>query len=155
MAADIQYKINDLSTLDEAITISLEIFNPSAKEIKEYHDKKDWEQKIKKGLLIMVYVEKNPAGFVLCYIKEIKSLHIQIGGILEKYRGLGLWNGIYEKIEKYAKDKNFERLTLNTYKDKFPVMYKFANTHDFLCYKTEIHDNFEKSYFEKNFRRSE
>lgn len=70
-------------------------------------------------------------------------------GVLEKYRGLGLWNEMYKKIEEYAENKNFHKLTLNTYKDKFSVMYKFATTHGFNCYKTEVKDNLGKSFFEK------
>ncbi len=152
---NIEYKINDLSVLDEAITISLEVFHPSSKEIDEYHNKEDWKRKIKRnGLFIVVYVENKPAGFVLCYVKEKNTMHIWVGGVLEKYRGMGLWSGMYKKIEKYTIDKDFQRLTLNTYKDKFPVMFEFANMHGFLCYKTEIKDDYEKSYFEKNLRTS-
>lgn len=146
----IEYKINDLATLDEAITISKEIFHPSAKEVEEYHNKEDWNTKIRKdGLLIVAYVKNEPVAFVLSYIKEVSSLHIWVGGILEKFRGSGLWTGMYEKIEKYARDKNFQKLTLNTYKDKFPIMYQFATKHEFTCYKTEMKDGLEKSFFEK------
>ena len=149
--SNIEYKINDLSDLDSLIEISKDIFSPSAKEIDEYHNKQDWVNKIENGgLLISVYVENELSGFTVCYVKESGSLHIWVGGVLEKYRGLGFWSGMYKKIEEYAKDNDLKRLTLNTYKDKFPVMYKFATTHGFKCYKTEIKDNFEKSYFEKN-----
>ena len=149
--SNIEYKINDLSDLDTAIKMSKDIFHPSATEIEQYHNKLDWTKKINDddGLLVMAYVDNEPAGFVMCYSKEPKTLHIWVGGVLEKYRGLGIWTGIYEKIESYATAKNHQRLTLNTYKDKFPVMYTFASTHGFHCYKTEIKDNREKSYFER------
>jgi GNAT superfamily N-acetyltransferase len=146
---NVEYKINDPTTLDDAISISREIFSPSAKEIEEYHNKQDWNNKIEKGgLLVVVYIENEPAAFVLSHIKEANSLHIWVGGVLKKFRGLGLWSGLYEKIEKYAKDKSFEKLTLNTYRDKFPIMYNFATKHGFTCYKTEMKDGLEKSFFE-------
>lgn len=149
--SNIEYKINDVATLDEAVAISKEIFHPLTKEVEEYHNKEDWSAKIgKDGLLIVAYIENEPAAFVLNYTKEANSLHIWVGGVLEKFRGLGLWTGMYEKIEMYAKDKNFQKLTLNTYKDKFPIMYQFATKHEFTCHKTEMKDDLEKSFFEKS-----
>ncbi len=149
---NIEYKINDLAALDDAILISKEIFHPSTKEIEEYHDKQDWDNKIEKGgLLVVAYAENEPAAFVASYIKEAGILHIWVGGVLEKFRGLGLWSGMYEKIEEYAKGKKFQKITLNTYKDKFPIMYRFATKHGFICYKTEMKDGLEKSFFERSF----
>jgi hypothetical protein len=56
---------------------------------------------------------------------------------------------MYEQIERFAEGKHFKKLTLNTYQEKFPVMYAFAMKHGFDRYKTEVQDGIEKSYFEK------
>lgn len=147
---NITYKINDLSDVPAAIEISKEIFHPSAEEIREYHDGDDWIHKINVGgLLVVAYVEEKPAALAMCYLKDQNTLHITIGGVLERYRGLGLWSAIFKKVEAYTKEHNHLRLTLNTYREKFPVMYAFAFTHGFTCYKTEMRHGFEKSYFER------
>lgn len=146
----IEYKINDLSDPDSVIEISKNIFSPSWTEADKYHKKEDWIEKINSGgLLVVTYIDNKLVGFAMCYVKNKDTLHIWLGGVLEKYRGLGLWTGAYNKIEEYAKIKKYRRLTLNTYKDKYSTMYAFATKHGFSCYKTEITDKLEKSFFEK------
>jgi GNAT superfamily N-acetyltransferase len=53
---------------------------------------------------------------------------------------------MYEEIIKYAKQKGFKKLTLNTYKNKFPSMYTFCLKNGFEEYRTEK----EKSFFIKS-----
>ena len=148
--SDMEYKINDLSESDSVIEISKSIFSPSWPEAEKYHKKEDWIGMINQGgLLVAVYVEGKLAGFAMCYVTDKDTLHIWLGGVLDKYRGLGLWGGMYNKIEEYAKIRKYKRLTLNTYKSKYPIMYAFATKHGFSCYKTETTDNLEKSFLER------
>ena len=148
---NVEYKSNELSDLDYVIEISKKVFTPTAKEILKSHTKEDWLKRMgNDGLLLTLYVENNLAGFAFCYIKEEGTMHIWQVGVLEQYRGHKLWSEMYKKIETYAGAKGFSRITLNTKRSKFPVMYKFAEEHGFNCYKTEMKDGIEKSFFEKN-----
>jgi len=146
----IEYKINDFLDLDNVLEFSKKIFKPTPQEVEESHKKEDWLKRLEnKGILITAYVGNNLAGFALGYEKERGSLHIWQVGVMEEYRGRGIWRDLYREIEEYARNNDFQKITLNTYKDKFPVMYKFAQTRGFVCYKTELKNGLEKSFFEK------
>ena len=137
--------INRLEELDKALKISNQVFEPSPEETQKYHNKNDWLNKINNdGLLITAWDDNKMVGFSVCYSKEQK-FHIWNVGVLKAYRKLGIWKKMHSEIEKFAKEKNFKHLTLNTYKAKFPLMYAFVLNNGYVEYKTEE----EKSFFIK------
>lgn len=144
---------NYLAGLEEAVELSIDILNthPPTKEVlKKFHTKQAWMEKLNNGgLLLTAYEEDKLIGFVICALKQDKIFNIWLVGVLEDYRSRGIWKNLYQKVEEYAKNNGHMRLTLGTYKDKYPSMYSFATRHGFVCYKTEMQDGFEKSYFEK------
>lgn len=137
--------INQLDELDEVLKISNEVFNPSLEELEKYHNKADWKQKISGGgLLISALADNRIVGFSICYPKD-GNFHIWNVGVLNEYRKQGVWKLMHEEITKYAKRKGYNKLTLNTYKKKFPRMYAFALSNGYKEYRTE----WEKSFFIK------
>lgn len=143
---NLQISINKIKELDAVLDISRKVFEPSMEEIRRYHDRNDWLEKINNGgLLITVSDNMTPVGFAICYSKE-NYLHIWNVGVLEDYRKLGIWNEMYEHIIHFAELNKFKHLSLNTYKEKFPHMYSFCIKNGFREVKTE--DG--KSFFMKD-----
>jgi len=128
---------NQIEDLDKTLEISIQIFEPSPEELQKYHNKNDWLNKINHGgLLVTAWDYKKMVGFSICYSKEQK-FHIWNAGVLKEYRKLGIWRMMSDEIEKFAKEKDFKHLTLNTYKTKFPDMYAFVLDNGYEEYKTE------------------
>ncbi len=137
--------LNKVEDIDEVLALSYKIFTPSPEENKKYHNKDDWIDKINNhGLLVTAWDGDKIIGFSICYSKH-ETFHIWNVGVLEEYRRHGIWKMMYEEIKKFATKENFETLTLNTYKSRFPGMYNFVLKNGFTEYKTEG----EKSFFMK------
>jgi ribosomal protein S18 acetylase RimI-like enzyme len=142
MPNNLNFKTNDISTLDDVLKLSHKIFLPSKEDIKKYHNKQDWLYKINNnGLLISVYDDNNCIAFAICYKKDNKKLHIWNVGVLTKYRGQGVWRDMYNIIIEYAKSNGYKEITLNTYKEKFPNMYSFVKKEGFTLLKEETKDD--------------
>lgn len=138
--------LNKIEELHEAIDISNQISVPTPVEAEKYHNKHDWMKKIEDGgLLVTVKQDGQMAGYALCY-REDHIFHIWNVGVLEDFRGLGIWKKMYETISQYAVKNGCNQLTLNTYKSKYSSMYSFCQKHGFVEYKIE--DG--KSYFIKH-----
>ena len=142
----ITLSLNDIDDLDEALDISNQISVPSPAEAEKYHNKQDWLKKIEDGgLLVTAKQDGHMAGYAICY-REDHVFHIWNVGVLEDFRGLGIWKRVYETIYQYAIKNGCDQLTLNTYKSKFSSMYSFCIKHGFVEYKIED----AKSYFIKH-----
>jgi ribosomal protein S18 acetylase RimI-like enzyme len=134
---NIKLNINKLEELDEVLEVSKKVFNPTPEEEEKYHNKEDWLKKIKNdGLLIAAKDRDSIVGFSICYSKD-SGFHVWNVGVLKDYRRFGIWKIMYEAIIKFANQKDFKQLTLNTYKNKFPNMYAFCVTNGFKEHKTE------------------
>jgi len=137
--------INQLEELDEVLAISNEIFEPSSEELQKYHNRDDWSGKLNNGgLMITAWNDNKMVGFSICYPKE-NGFHIWNVGVLKEYRRQGIWEIMHEIIQKFGRENNYNHLTINTYKDKFPGMYKFVLNNGYTEYKTEG----DKSFFIK------
>lgn len=140
--------INQLEELDKALGISNKVFEPSLEELRKYHNRNDWLNKINNGgLFITAWDGDKIVGFSICYPKEQK-FHIWNVGVLKEYRKFGIWRTMHNEIVKFAKEKNFKQLTLNTYKAKFPGMYNFVLGNGYEEHGTEG----EKSFFTKTIK---
>ena len=129
---DLLMSLNKVEELDEAIDISNQIFVPSPAEALKYYNKQDWLKKIEDGgLLVTVKKDGHLAGYVICY-REDQIFHIWNVGVLEDFRGLGIWKKMYGSILDYAIKSGCDQLTLNTYKSKFSSMYSFCQKHGFV-----------------------
>lgn len=148
---DLKIEINKLDLIDKVLDTAKTVFNPSKEELEKYHRKEMWVDKVESGgLLVTATVNNIVVGFAICERKD-ENLHIWNVGVLPKYRRLDLWKKMHHEIEFFAKSSNFKRLTLNTYKEKFPNMYSFVSKHGYNEVKTEFDEmqNTTKSYFEK------
>lgn len=146
---NLKFNLNKIEELDEALAVSIKIFNPSKKIICKYHDKNDWLNKINNGgLFISALNNGKVIGFAICYPEE-NNFHIWNVGVLKEYRRFGVWKEMFNRILSFAAQKNFRHLTLNTYKTKYPNMYSFCLKNGFEEYKKEYKIEGEKSFFVK------
>jgi len=141
---NIRIEQNNIRDIDQIMDIAKEIYKPDKREIEKYHNKEEWIERIKNGLLISAIVDEDVVGFVICYPKA-DAFHIWNAGVLEGYRQLGLWRKLYNDVVEFAKNKQYKRITINTYKKTFPNMYEFLVKEHFNEAKVENG----KSYFEK------
>ena len=130
-------RINKIEDLDEVLQVSEEVFEPNFQEKEKYHKKSDWLEKIKNGLLISAVSNNQIVGFAICCKKET-AFHIWNVGVLTKYRKIGIWQRMYKEIIKFAKDSGYRQVSLNTYKEKFPPMYKFCKKEKFIEKSIEV-----------------
>jgi ribosomal protein S18 acetylase RimI-like enzyme len=147
---NIVLKINELKDLDEILVVANKVFKPNLQEKEKYHNKTNWLEKLKNGFLISVVVDNIIVGFAISYKKK-GCLHIWNVGVLKDYRKMGIWKRMYEEIIEYAKKHNFQKISLNTYKEKFPKMYNFCKNEGFVENKTERDSlsGYTKSMFSK------
>lgn len=57
----------------------------------------------------------NLIAYAICYERYKGYYHIWQLGVKEKDRNKGVASGLYEKVEKYARNKKYEGVTLNTF----------------------------------------
>lgn len=143
--------LNNSDDLPEALKLAEDIFQPNEAEKIKYHNPIDWKHRMDNGLLVLARKDGIPVGFAISYEKD-GALHIWNVGVLEEYRRSGIWRAIYEAIMRFAKENNYKKITINTFKEKFPGMYNFLINNEFIEYKTEVDQlsGNTKSLFEKN-----
>jgi GNAT superfamily N-acetyltransferase len=150
--ADYQIHKEGKEALDKAITVCKEVFKPGKDELALYYSKEDWAKRIENGLLLLAYDQEKIIGFAISYKTNDLTFHIWNVGVLEEYRGKGIWSGFFKQIAEHARLLGMNKLTLNTYKTKFPNMYQFVTSHNFNLIKTENVEvdgkTVEKNYFE-------
>lgn len=148
---EIIVRINKKEDLGSVLKLAEDVFKPNREEKEKYHKKSDWLEKLNNGLLVTAFVNEKIVGFAICYKKE-NDLHIWNVGVLPEFRKMGIWRRMYKEIIKYAKNENYEVLSLNTYKDKFPGMYNFCKIEGFSEYATELDSlsgNVKSKFFKK------
>ncbi len=145
-----ELKINDQNEIGPALGLANLVFDPSPEEIAKYHQPQIWKDMINNGgVLITAHANTSIIGFAICQKKDDTTLHIWNVGVHPLYRGKGVWRKMIQCIEKIAVERNYHRITLNTYRDRFPYMYAFAEKNGFIEYHSEMHNGVIKSFFEK------
>ncbi len=59
--------------------------------------------------------QDNLIAYAICYERYKDYYHIWQLGVSEKHRNKGVATSLYEKIERYAKNKKYKGVTLNTF----------------------------------------
>jgi ribosomal protein S18 acetylase RimI-like enzyme len=140
----------------EIFALSLDIFNPPSPREDYLHKNSVWKKHFKdNGILIGAFVEDQLAGYVFFYDreKESGSSHCWMAGVAEKFRGKGLLSALMGEAQKQLKSKGYQQMTINTYSEKFPIMYSYLTKHKFELYKEEEKQSqgkmIRKSFFKK------
>jgi GNAT superfamily N-acetyltransferase len=123
---------------------SQEIFGESA--ASEKYAPERWKEHLKKrGLLLGAFENGELVGFKFGYEREAGSFHSWLGGVRRSQRRRGVMRALTEKQESWARSHGYPRLTVNTYREKFPAMYTFLTHSGY----TERKEHEGKSFFEK------
>lgn len=118
-------EIRELTEQDipAAHDLSVEVFGESASEPK--YSLQVWKENLgKNGLLLGTFMDGALVGFKFGYEREPGSFHSWLGGVREPYRHQGIMRLLTERQEAWARSRGYRVLTVNTYQEKFPAMYK-------------------------------
>jgi ribosomal protein S18 acetylase RimI-like enzyme len=136
----IDIKILSEKDLPEVMQLCAKIFTPVLKGI-DKNEKKSiwWDTYEQNGLLIGAYHEKDLVGFIFFYEKDpkTKNIHCWMDGVDEQFRNQGIFTTLIETGLRELKKRGYEYMTINTFPEKFPVMFSFLQKHDFVEYKEE------------------
>ena len=94
-------------------------------------------------LIIEAYENDELVGFALCYERIPGYYHIWDLGVDEKHRGKGMATNIYDAIERYAKERKYKGVTLNTF-NKFKQNIRLLLNRGYEIYDIEKSGEFEK-----------
>ena len=115
--------------IDDAINVSQQI-----PEFENAYPKNEYEKRIKnlKHLILTAYLDNKPIGFKIGYgISSKQNFYSWMGGVLPKYRGLGIAEKLMEHQEQWAIYEGFKRILVKT-RRKHKAMIKFLHKHNFL-----------------------
>ncbi|KXK26389.1 MAG: Acetyltransferase (GNAT) family protein [candidate division WS6 bacterium OLB20] len=154
MAQPTEIRINQTDDLSRALDLAETVFTPGEEDREQYHNRKDWEERIANGgLFLTAYSEGTFAGFALCTRKPGDRFHIWITCVDEEFRRKGIWRRLYENILDYALFSGYRTLTLNTNEQRFPEMYAFMRAEGYDITATEEQaDGTVKTFFSKKLR---
>lgn len=98
--------------IEEAVKV-----NETIVEFDETYSKKHFEEKYKdkEKLIIVAYLENQPAGYMVSYDKfGDGSIYCWMGGVNPKFRRNGVWKALMSYLEKWAKNKRYDKIKIKT-----------------------------------------
>lgn len=136
--------------------LSLSAFNPPDGIDNPFHSEQKWKENYAKdGFIVTAYDEEKPIGFVFFYTNDLdpNAAHCWLAGVKEEYRRLGVFKQLMDYCVPILEKKGYSKITINTYKDKYPAMYEYLSNNGFSL----IHEQpatwgdeiTQKSFFEK------
>lgn len=98
--------------IEEAIKVNATIVEFDAPYQKDYFEER---YKNKEKLIIVAYVDNQPAGYIVGYDKfEDGSFYCWMAGVNPKFRKLGLLKAMMDYEDKWSKDKNYNKIKIKT-----------------------------------------
>eukprot|EP01112_Ceratiomyxa_fruticulosa_P002654 TRINITY_DN127_c0_g1_i4.p1 TRINITY_DN127_c0_g1~~TRINITY_DN127_c0_g1_i4.p1 ORF type:complete len:158 (+),score=26.93 TRINITY_DN127_c0_g1_i4:232-705(+) len=98
-----------------------------------------WIERLENNGVIFAVLDetRKVCSFVFAHPKSIKDytalpekisnpLHVFLAGTDESMRGKGYFSILMAKVRQHSLDNNFDAITLNTNKDKFPFMHSWC-----------------------------
>lgn len=115
--------------LADAILVSQQI-----SEFENTYPKSEYENRLNdvKHLILTAYLNKKPIGFKIGYETPTKKyFYSWMGGVVSKYRQLGIAEKLSDYQEQWAMKTGYQRILIKT-RRKHNAMMKFLQKHGFL-----------------------
>ena len=115
--------------LEDAILVSQQI-----PEFEDEYPKSEYEFRFKniKHLILTAYINNNPVGFKIGYeTLSKKNVYSWVGGVLPKYRHLGIAEKLMEYQEQWAAKAGYLRILIKT-RTKCKAMIKLLQKNGFI-----------------------
>lgn len=64
-------------------------------------------------------------------------MHLWMAGVDENFRDKGILTALMQTGLEEIKKRKYEEITVNTFPEKFPIMFSFLQKHGFIEYKDE------------------
>ncbi len=93
-------------------------------------------------LNLMAYIDKKPVGFKLGYERDT-YFYSWLGGVLPKYRRMGIAKKLSDEQEKWAKENNYNSITFKT-RNRHKAMLSFSLNNGFNIFKIEEKENIDE-----------
>jgi len=98
--------------IEEAVKVNATIVEFDAAYQKDYFEDR---YKDKEKLIIVAYVDNQPAGYIVGYDKfEDGSFYCWMAGVNPKFRRLGLLKALVDYEDKWAKEKGYNKIKIKT-----------------------------------------
>ena len=114
--------------IDDAINVSLQI-----PEFEDTYTKNEYEKRLNniKHLVLTAYIDNKLVGFKIGYETQSKqNFYSWMGGVLPRYRQLGIAEKLMENQEQWVTDAGYKRIIIKT-RRKHKSMIKFLQKHGF------------------------
>jgi len=99
-------------SIEEAVKVNATIVEFDAPYQKDYFEDR---YKDKEKLIIVAYVDDQPAGYIVGYDKfEDGSFYCWMAGVNPKFRKLGLLKTMMDYEDKWAKEKDYNKIKIKT-----------------------------------------
>lgn len=128
--------------IEEAVKV-----NDTIVEFAEKYDKQYFESTYsnKEKLIILAYVDENPAGYIVSYDKfEDGSLYCWMVGVNPKFRKMGILKSLMNYQDKWAKDKGYNKIKIKTW-NKRRAMLTYLVKYGFFFTEVVPHPNIEEN----------
>ncbi len=128
----ITYHCNDVSTIEDATALCVEVFPDKSGFKDKYYNVDYWHKLIdNNGFLVTAYDGDIIVGFAVCYEKSDEALHIWMVGVKESHRDQGIWTEMYRRIHEYALEREYKKISVHVYQLRSPRMYNFVSSRSF------------------------
>ena len=136
----------DLTFIQTAIELQNKVFGPQP-ENSPYNNKDEWIKRVSNGGYFVVARDaQGVKGFAVCDITREKEFKIWLAGVDNESRGNGIWSKLYQDIVIHAKKSGHQYILINTFPEKYPIMFSFLQKINANVYKEENVEGFKKVY---------
>jgi len=150
LETQLQIQHLDATHIPEVIRLSQRIFG----EDNTYHATPTWIKHFNRsGILLGAYVNNKIVGYKFGYQENKNTFHSWMGGVDKDYRRLCIATKLLKHQEQVVRDLDYQFITVNTSRHRYPAMYHLLLKQGYQIYKEEPRkwDNgtYIKSFFKK------
>lgn len=83
-------------------------------------------------IILLATLADASVGYAVAYDRDGDgSFYIWLAAVVPEYRGKGVWSALFTRLKEYARQKNYDRLTIKT-RNRFRTMLSYLVHHGWL-----------------------